>query len=396
MSDTEGAVAGGGGTETVASVQPLERLYLPQLDGLRFFAFTLVYLFHNGVEVALLSPLVGQRVAIALRENGWVGVQLFFILSGYLITTLLLREEQTFGRIDLKAFWIRRILRIWPLYYLIVAIGFLLIPWGEGALGSPGYRDLLERHLGPFLTFLGNWSMALRGPVPYDALSVLWSVCIEEQFYLVVPLLVAWVSRRYRVGLVAAAIAGTILARWFYAEANPLEIKIRFNTFLCFDTLLSGVLLALVFGPNPRSNRWAGWVLGPLVLVGTMWLFSQSQLAAGTTWKRTWGFVGIWLWGVGVVALAVNSRGWCRAVLSYSRLVWLGKISYGLYMYHEVALWLRKGLYYRLPWFPNKDPLLTIATFAATVGLAALSYYAYERRFLAWKRPWTRVPSRPL
>ncbi|WP_406696497.1 acyltransferase [Singulisphaera sp. Ch08] len=374
------------------------RSYFPELDGLRFVAFMLVYLFHGGIEPAILSPFVGRTVAASLREKGWVGIELFFILSGYLITTLLLREEREFGRIDLKAFWIRRILRIWPLYYLIVAIGFLLIPWIEGELGTPGYRNLVANHLAPFLTFLGNWSMSLIGVVPYDALSVLWSVCVEEQFYLFVPLLVAWIGPRYRIGVVVLLIMATVLARYLFSQAYPIEIKIRFNTFLCLDTLLSGVLLALVLGTSPGSDRgarWARWLQLPLLL-GTIWLFSGPQLGVETTARRTWDFVLLWIWGVSLVAIVVNSRGWLRACLSYSRLAWLGKISYGLYMYHEFALWGRRSLYHRLPWFPNKDILLTIATFAATVGLAALSYYAYERRFLVLKRAWTRVPSRPI
>ena len=77
-----------------------------------YSASALVYLFHNGVEPSVLSPIVGRTVAAALRENGWVGVHLFFILSGYLITALLLREEARYGRIALRAFWVRRILRI--------------------------------------------------------------------------------------------------------------------------------------------------------------------------------------------------------------------------------------------------------------------------------------------
>ena len=81
---------------------------------------------------------------------------------------------------------------------------------------------------------------------------------------------------------------------------------------------------------------------------------------------------------------------------SYSRLVWLGKISYGLYMYHEIAMWLRERVGNFLGWFPNKEELLTIGTLALTIGLAAASYYGYERRFLELKRGWTRVPSRPV
>ena len=94
--------------------------------------------------------------------------------------------------------------------------------------------------------------------------------------------------------------------------------------------------------------------------------------------------------------VAIWGQGWLRAALSYSRLVWLGKISYGLYMYHEVALWARERLYSRLPWFANQDELLAIATLALTIGLAAASYYGYERQFLQLKRTWTRVPSRPV
>ena len=110
----------------VPGIEPLgSRVYFPELDGLRFLAFFLVFLFHQGISRPVLSKLIGHGAAGCCIENGWVGVQLFFILSGYLITTLLLREEAAFGRIDLRAFWVRRIMRIWPLYYLIVVLVFL-------------------------------------------------------------------------------------------------------------------------------------------------------------------------------------------------------------------------------------------------------------------------------
>ena len=132
-----------------------ERVYFPGLDGLRAVAIAMVYGFHER-RLNLLSYLVGwARLPIVLvvdpllaavglpaisygiedlltrpfRTNGWIGVQVFFVLSGFLITTLLLREQERFARVDLGAFWVRRALRIWPLYYLVVAIGFGLIPW---------------------------------------------------------------------------------------------------------------------------------------------------------------------------------------------------------------------------------------------------------------------------
>ena len=311
-----------------------------------------------------------------MRENGGFGVQLFFILSGYLIATLLLREEARYGRIDLRAFWVRRILRIWPLYYLVLLIGFGLIPALEGQIRTPGYGEMLRKHLVPFLAFLGNWSMALIGPLP-DWLSILWSVCVEEQFYLVVPLLIALVAPRYRRPLVAVLIAGAIAVRWVCAQRYASDLMIVFNTFAQFDTLLSGVLLALCLGWNrdrPRLTRWLRWLQWPLYWsIG--WLFSQPHLGHVTIWHRTWDYVWVWLCGLGIVVIAVWGQGWLRAVLSYSRLVWLGKISYGLYMYHEIAMWTRRRMFDILPWFPNKEELLTIATLALTIGLAAASYY---------------------
>jgi len=375
-----------------------ERVYFPELDGLRFIAFMMVYVFHEGVPRPLLVRLIGTTAGHALTQNGGYGVQLFFILSGYLITALLLREEARYGRIALRAFWVRRILRIWPLYYLIIVIGFGLLPAFEGQVGTPAYGRLLRIHLIPFLGFLGNWSMALIGPVPFDWLSVLWSVCVEEQFYLVVPLLIALVFPRYRRPLVALMIAGSIGVRWGCANRYGSQLMIVFNTFAQFDTLLSGVLLALVLGwdrNRPGLTRWLRWLQWPLYIV-IGWGMTQPHLGHGTPWHRTWDFVWVWLCGIGIVLVAVWGRGWLQAALSYCRLVWLGKISYGLYMYHEIAIWTRDRIFSRIPWFPNREELFAIATLALTIALAAASYYGYERRFLVKKRAWTRVPSRPV
>src|SRR5215471_4337780 len=132
------------------TTEPGERIYFPELDGLRFIAFLMVFLFHGGLTEGMVRQAIGRTAARALRENGGYGVQLFFILSGYLITTLLLREEARYGRVALRAFWIRRILRIWPLYYLLILIGFFVIPGLDGQLGTTGHRELLRAHLLPF------------------------------------------------------------------------------------------------------------------------------------------------------------------------------------------------------------------------------------------------------
>ena len=271
--------------------EPGERVYFPELDGMRFIAFLLVYLFHRGVPWALLtrsfqsladavnyclsstgvswrrlSNEAGRTVTLRLQENGGFGVQLFFILSGYLITTLLLREEARYGRIALRAFWIRRILRIWPLYYLVVVIGFFVLPPFQSPISVPDYLSMLRIHLVPFALFLGNWSMVLINPIPSDSLSVLWSVCVEEQFYLIVPLFIALVLPRFRIPLVGFLLVASIAVRSWNASRSGSPLAIVYNTFAQFDTLCSGVLLALVMGWNrdrPMLARWLRYLQWP-------------------------------------------------------------------------------------------------------------------------------------
>ncbi len=187
--------------------------------------------------------------------------------------------------------------------------------------------------------------MALIRPAA-DWLSVLWSVCVEEQFYLIVPLFIAFVAPRLRRPLVVGLIAASIAVRWWCAHHYATDLMIVFNTFAQFDTLLSGVLLALVMGwdrNRPVLTRWLRWLQWPMYLV-IGWVITRPHLGEITPWHRTWDYVWVWMCGLGIVIVAVWGNGWLRAALSYSRIVWLGKISYGLYMYHEIAMWARAYL----------------------------------------------------
>jgi peptidoglycan/LPS O-acetylase OafA/YrhL len=389
---------------------PADRAYFPELDGLRTLAFLLVFGFHGGlpwvaevvglvtlplfVLASMLGPVaagwaadIGPGVGRAIGRNGWVGVQLFFILSGFLITTLLLREEARFGRVDLRAFWVRRALRIWPLYYLTVAVTFFLLPALDGRMRSPGHWQMVRQHLPWFMAFLGNWSMIRLGPVGDDAISILWSVCVEEQFYILCPLVVVLVGRRWRLPVVGLLMTASVAYRAWLASGRPVQLVIQYNTFAQLDTMLSGVALALWFDrapPGPRAERAAG-IWGWLVLAGCLWVLARPELAHRTVVRQTWDFVAIWASGLGVVALAVIRPGWLRRWLAAGVMVWLGRISYGLYMDHEVALWAT-----------GRSTTGAVLALGLTVALASASYYGFERPFLRLKRAWTRVPSRPI
>ncbi len=393
---------------------PPDRVYFPELDGLRCVAFLLVFGFHGGfpwieeaatlasLPVFMVASLVGPRAADfaadigpaaarAVARNGWVGVQLFFILSGFLITTLLLREEARFGRVDLKAFWVRRILRIWPLYYLVVALVFFVVPALDGRLRDPEHAVMVRRHLPWFLAFLGNWSMIVQGSFPDDRVTILWSVCAEEQFYLICPLIVAWVGRRWRVVVIALGMALALAVRAWVAARGLGRLALSYNTLAHLDTMLSGVALALVldrFPPGPRAAR-AAKVWGWGVLAAIVWVMNRSELGHITFGRRTWDYLAIWATGLGVVAYPMLRPGLVRRALTLAAVVWLGRISYGLYMYHEFALGL-------VPGGLRGMPVTSLALLALTVAMAAASYYGFERYFLRLKRSWTRVPSRPV
>jgi peptidoglycan/LPS O-acetylase OafA/YrhL len=387
-----------------------DRIYFPELDGLRFLAFLLVFGFHGGfpwlAEVITLATLplfvvaqlfgpdaashaadIGPAIGRAIQSNGWVGVQLFFILSGFLITTLLLREEARFGRVDLKAFWVRRALRIWPLFYLIVGLTFFVLPALDGRIRTTDHAEMVRRHLPWFLGFLGNWSMIVRGPMGDDAITILWSVCAEEQFYVLCPLIVALVGRRWRLVVVALGMAAAVASRAWVASRGLDRLAISYNTLAMLDTMLAGVALAIVLDrhpPGPRAIRAAGgW--GWFVLVAALWLMTRPELAHSTPAHQTWDYLAVWSVGLGVVAYPILHPGRPQRWLSARPVVWLGRISYGLYMYHEIAFWA-----------VGRDGVRSVLALGLTIALAAASYYGVERPFLRLKRAWTRVPSRPV
>ena len=312
---------------------PDGRFYAPELDGLRFVAFLLVFLFHGGIpQVAPAIDAVAHAVGFTYPTprggvpwslgrvvvgNGWVGVQLFFILSGYLIASLLLREQARFGRVDLRAFWMRRILRIWPLYYLVMAIAFIVLPGLDRRPWSGSIWPLWKLHFVPFALFAGNWSMGLIGPVPWDALSVLWSVCVEEQFYLFVPLLIARVRPRGRVPAIVALMLCGMIGRRLLAglleRRSITPILFQYATITHLDTLLSGVLLAVLLrGGLPRMGRVATAVLSAFATIGVVAILCRDDLAHGGAIERTWSFAAIWSVGVAVVAISADGTGpWC-------------------------------------------------------------------------------------
>lgn len=364
-----------------AKVRPF---YRPELDSLRFFAFFGVFLSHTfWYSVPDLAarhvPVPIAEALVAVARHGSYGVDLFFALSAYLITELLLRERETTGHLSFSQFYARRALRIWPLYFMLVLVFWRFDPYGGLSL----------KYVLPMLLFAGNWAFFYFG-WPSSAAVPLWSISVEEQFYLLWPPAVAWLSRW---GIILAAI-GLILcaniARALEYAWGTAADRLWCNTFAHLDAIAVGILIAVwLNGRSPTlsiSQRVALLALGflPILIVdGTRSIFDPITLGT-VLFVRPWAMVCC-----GTTLLAFIGEPLRSKPIQY-----LGKISYGLYAYHvacvalvgKVIVATHRGFAVAASWY--------LAGFLLTVAVSAVSYTLWEKPFLLLKERFTVVASR--
>jgi len=367
------------------------RFYRPELDALRFFAFLGVFIFHAAPHTMDFYTAAGLpswlgKLLISIFGAGAYGVDLFFALSAYLITSLLLRERAATGALDLRGFYVRRILRIWPLYLAFVVFAAVM------AVAIPG-QQLPFRYVAGFCLLSGNWVYVFYG-LPASFAIPLWTVSIEEQFYLAWPLAL----RRASVHTMAAIAVVLLLVANFWRAAlaiagAPLE-HMEYNTFTRLDPIALGILIA-VFGHNlPRLRRGQRIALlagGVVTWIATFALGAGADPANVSSWRQA---VGHPLTAVASAAILLSAMGSEHPFLRNRFLLYLGKISYGLYVLHEFAHFCAMRL------APASRPLSVLGQSALalvlTVLLAAASYHWLESPFLRLKERFTHVQSRPV
>jgi peptidoglycan/LPS O-acetylase OafA/YrhL len=362
------------------------RFYQPELDGLRFYAFLAVFACHtlppgDSFYRNMHFPWPGLWAAIA--RSGGAGVDLFFVLSAYLITTLLMREREETGGISVRFFYVRRILRIWPLYFAVFALGLALVHARFLQRVSWYYEQRLPWYysLG-YVLFLGNWSYAFFG-APQSICAPMWTVSVEEQFYLIWPPLMKLASKR---GMAIAASIGFLLAIAIQASVVLFGVRRSFLTFnSASGSLPLGVLLALFADRLPQPSGGVRLLLVVSGLVG--WVAASAMLYDDPVLSRLLSCLASGAIFYGCLH--------CRNLLvNGKRIVLLGKISYGLYMLHF------SGLLIALTLFRPKHGFKLLAGegvgFVVTVLLAAISYRWIESPFLRLKDRFATVLSRPV
>jgi peptidoglycan/LPS O-acetylase OafA/YrhL len=334
--------------------------YIPSLDGIRAVSFLIVFVAHAGLDG--LVP-------------GGFGVTVFFFLSGYLITTLLRREYARHGAISYQNFYIRRILRIFPPYYLVLSVATLLTLAGvlRGELAPGPVAAQLAYCYNYFVAFAG-WDGVARGTGIY------WSLAVEEHFYLVFPFVYALLqrsvpSRRGQFALLLAACAAVLAWRCVLVSLLGAADE---RTYVATDTRIDSILFgcALAVLGNPVLDRPGApaprWVLAavPLALAALLVSFAYRDAQFRETFRYT--LQGLALMPLFIVAIRYPSAP-PFALLNVRWVRFLGVLSYSLYLVHQVYLF---ALGEWLGWHPLPQGALALALAIAT---AAALYYAVER-----------------
>jgi peptidoglycan/LPS O-acetylase OafA/YrhL len=366
------------------------RFYHPELDALRFFAFLVVFFHHALPADASLYTAAGFPAELARwlllgKHAGAYGVDLFFALSAYLITELLIREYHRRGSIDIWAFYVRRALRIWPLYFAFLAITILIVPFLFPA------DDFNWKYALMFTLFVGNWACVWWG-VPFSVASPLWSVSIEEQFYLAWPILIFFfgIKRLPQIAVVMLVIAFAM--RIVLATARVGDPAVWCNTFARLDPIALGALLAYGLGGRaPNLNTASRIALGAGGLL--LWLVTSRYFSLyGFSSLITYPAIGLGSVMLLIAALRPEANSFLRSPLSL--LVYLGRISYGLYVFHLLALAIMsQQLFVPVIGLQLGFASRLIIAFFLTVVLAAISYRWLERPFLRLKPRFTHVAS---
>ena len=372
-----------------------KRFYFPELDAIRIFLFFGVWAYH---AVPLqdhyyvehhIPQVLASLIATAIKAC-MCSLDVFFILSAFLITELLLRERALRGAVDLKTFYVRRLLRIWPLYFFVIALAAFLSLFDRSQ--TVGWSYALS-----FLFFVGNWIMAIRGFPRATILVPLWSVSFEEQFYLLWPLVLRNSSlrtiRRIAVGLLVVASLTRLILLLKHAGGDP----IWYNSFARLDSIACGILLAVILHGRATFRLALPARMSLLVLGVSAWMLVGRYCGLLDPVPRlAGGMIGYPLMSLGGVAIFLSVLGAAQdgfPFLKNSLLVHLGKISFGLYAFHLLGLrfsvYLFAGYHHAFGW-----TLSLLLSLVITLLLAAASFKWLESPFLRLKQNrFTYVPS---
>ena len=364
------------------------KIFFENLDGLRFFCFLSVFLFHSfHTEFDYIKDdTIYLFIKKFLFANGNLGVNFFFVISGFLITFLLIKEKEQNGQINLLNFWMRRILRIWPLFYFCVFFGFIIFPFIKTIFGQTPNETANWIY---YVTFTNNFDFIVKGLPDASILGVLWSVAIEEQFYLIWPILLFLLpQKRYWIAF-TTVIIGSLLFRTIYID-NPAMLEN--HTLSCIGDLATGAMGAWLINEKTTFRRFIEnlkryQILLLYVVFILIFLFRKEMLMSITgirIFERF--FIAI------VIMLIILEQCYAKNSLfkmkNFRTISNLGIITYGLYCLHFIGILITINLTRMLGINTHLWQVICIdmpLSLLISILIAKISYRIYEKPFLKLK-----------
>ncbi len=370
------------------------KIFFPNLDGLRFISFFVVFVYHGSLSIFsyLKDAQPGTyKIIEFLSQHGNLGVNFFFVLSGFLITYLLIKEKEFTGTIHIPNFYVRRILRIWPLYYLCVIVGFVGFALLKKMTGEPVMENANPWY---YIFFAANFDIMHTWPEKPDALllSVLWSVAVEEQFYLTWPIILKFTPLKYYRYVFPSIMAFSLIFRSFNTGDNDHEFAVRyFHTFSVIGDMALGGLFAYYVSYENKFKSFVTNISKSAILllyISTLivTLFKDKIFVPGVPviFER---IVIAALFGMIILEqnYAKNSLFKMSQFKLMSR---LGIYTYGLYCLHFLGLYFAIKVMNALhlngsdSWVSFAMMLLALVL---SISISLLSYHLFEKWFLKFK-----------
>ena len=340
------------------------------LNALRFFSALVLIIYHGTLAWQDNFP---QPIKTFVK-NLTLGVDFFFLLSGFLIVYLLLVEKENFQKISLYKFYLRRIVRIFPLYYLVISIAF----W-QYHVSNP------EINFSKFLYFWGNFWMIQTDSWTNGILNPLWSLCVEEHFYLIVPVLVMILPFRWLKYFFASIVIGSLFFRIVATISMPKNwMTIYLHTFSRVDVLAIGAYIACLHKEKPiilsiRTRFLPLLVLNFLIMCCLINFMDYSDIVYAGFAKYLYitPMIGIFL----LVIFNQNEHPLIKAVKNNQYISYLGKISFGLYMYSAIS----GGYLSTFPVLKESALLFPISNIIGDIIVSAISFELFEKQILRIK-----------